>query len=281
MITIQDVATAAGVSLSTVSRALANSPRVKAETRHRIQQLAEEMGYIPSAIARGLATRRTYTLGIVVMDITDPFIAELVRAIDMTAVERGYSLILSHCGSHPERELAAINTLRRHHVDAVIVPDPMVSDTVLPRLQEYNFPVVLINVQTYAHAICTDNIGGVRLAVEYLLDLGHTRIAYLGSQRNERENSQRQAGYKQAITDRGLPPGPIVIGQGDGWMEAGRSGMAQLLTLPQPPTAVLCFNDLSAIAAMGAARSAALRVPQDISIVGFDNINLSPYLDPP
>ena len=130
-VSMQDIATAAGVSLSTVSRALADSPRVKPETRRRIQTLAAEMGYLPNAIARGLATKRSNTIGVVVMDIVDSFIAELVRTIDNTALDYGYSVILSHCGADPDRELAAVRILRQQRVDGIIVPDSYVASTSL------------------------------------------------------------------------------------------------------------------------------------------------------
>ena len=148
-VSMQDIAKVAGVSLSTVSRALADSPRVKIETRARIQSLAAEMGYLPNAIARGLATKRTSTLGVVVIDIADPFIAEIVRAIDKAALDRGYSVILSNCGSDPQREIEAIRVLRQRRVDGIIVPDTMVGETTAPLLKKIGVPIIYLNKESY------------------------------------------------------------------------------------------------------------------------------------
>jgi len=279
-VTIQDIATAAKVSQSTVSRALANSPRVKLETRKLIQQLAREMGYTPSAIARGLATKRTHTLGVVVWDIADAFVAELVRAIDRAALESGYSLVLSHCGDDPQRQLSAVNILRQQRVDGIIVPDSSAADFFLPLVTEGDVPVILINHRAYRYSVGTDNESAARMAVDYLAHLGHQRIAYIGGMRYRVESEERKAGYRQALAAGGLPLDVSLSVDGEGGAEGGQKGMKQLLTLPQPPTAVFCFNDLTAIGAIGAIQASGRRVPDDISVMGFDDITLNPYLHP-
>lgn len=279
-VTIKDIARVAGVSYGTVSRALNDSPRVKPETRIRIQRLAQEMGYEPSALGRGLATRRSKSLGVAVLDITDPFIAELVRAIDRVALDHGYSLILSHCGGDPERELAAIRLLRQRRADAIIVPDPRVADSLLLR-EPGDAPVVLINRRTYQYSVSTDNQAAARDAVRHLLSLGHTRIAYIGSCLNLTENPERLAGYQQALAEAGLAPPAEYLVEADGWPEGGQRAMRRLLALPHPPSAVFCFNDLTALGAIEAVRSAGLRVPDDLSVAGFDDIYLARYSSPP
>jgi LacI family repressor for deo operon, udp, cdd, tsx, nupC, and nupG len=280
-ISMKDIARVAGVSLSTVSRALADSPRVKLETRLHLQRLAKEMGYEPSAIARGLATKRTHSLGVVVMDITDAFVAELVRALDRAALDRGYSLILSHCGADPEREMAAIKLLRQKRVDAIIVADPRVAESYLPSLQESGVPVILVNRRSYRYAVSTDNVSAARQAMEHLLRLEHRRIAYIGDVRNPEEDRERRAGYEQALTARGIPVEPALGVEGNGQPEGGRQAMMQLLSLPDPPSAIFCFNDLTAIGAMQAAQANSFHVPQDLSLIGFDDIHLASYLSPP
>jgi len=280
-VSMRDIATAAGVSVSTVSRALAGSPRVKPGTQAEIQRLAHDLGYVPSAIARGLATRRTYSLGVAVMDITDPFVAELVRAIDRAALDQGYSLILSHCGADPQRELAAIHLLRQRRADAIIVCDSLVSDSRLPLLEPAGVPIILVNRPSYRYSACTDNVQGARQAVDHLLALGHTRIAYVGWRHREEENRERQVAYEQALAAHGLDADPSLVVDGDGWPEGGRRGMRQLLTLSPMPTALFCFNDLTAIGAMAAAQDAGWRVPDDLSVVGFDDIHLAPHTHPP
>jgi len=280
-ITMDDVAKSAGVALSTVSRALSDNPRVNITTRERIKKLAREMGYVPSAIARGLATQRTFSLGVVVRDIVDPFLAELVRLMDMHALELGYSLILSHAGNDERRELAAIHILRQKRVDAIIMPDSSVSDSFLSRVADHGIPVVLLNRMSYPYSIGIDHIAAGEMAANHLLDLGHRRVAYIGGLRCKAESDDRQKGYERALAIRGLVVDRALIALGDSWPEGGQICMRQFLNLEHPPTAVFCFNDLTALGAIGAIHSAGLRVPQDISVVGFDDITLASFLHPP
>jgi LacI family transcriptional regulator len=201
-VTMDDVAKAAGVALSTVSRALAESPRVSVATRTQVQQIARDMGYVPSAIARGLATNRSFTLGIVVRDIVDPFLAELVRLMDAHALELGFSLILCHSGNDERREQAAINILRRQRVAAIILPDSSVSDSFLSQLTAGSIPIVVLNRVNYPYSVEIDNVGAGELAVNHLLDLGHRRIAYIGGLRCKSESDDRQKGYEHALGKR-------------------------------------------------------------------------------
>jgi DNA-binding LacI/PurR family transcriptional regulator len=240
------------------------------------------MGYLPNAIARGLATKRSNTIGVVVMDIVDSFIAELVRTIDNTALDYGYSVILSHCGADPDRELAAVRILRQQRVDGIIVPDSYVASTSFPLLEEIGRPVVLINQSHFTYSVGTDNVDAARQAVDHLLDLGHARIAYIGSHRHKEESMERLEGYRLALRARGLSPDLSLVNDGDDqWFLGGWQGIERLLKLTQPPSAVFCFNDLTAVGVIGAARELGLNVPGQLSVVGFDDIDLAPYLAPP
>lgn len=278
---LRDVAEVAGVAQSTVSRALRNSPKVKPETRERIQRIAKEVGYVPSAIARGLATRRTSTLGVVVFDITDPFIADLVSAIDREARSQGYSVILSTCGADPQQEMAAIKLLLQQRVDAVIVPDPLVADSSLPQLEQLGIPIVLMGRTSYAYSVGTDNRDGTYQATKYLIGLGHQRIAYIGGRRSPEESAERRAGYEMALREAGLAVVPEWVLEGDGWASGGRTCTGSLLSLPNPPTALVCFNDLTASGALLTLYDAGLEVPGDVSVVGFDDSSLASLLTPP
>ena len=280
VVTLEDIAKAAGVSRSTVSRSLADSPRVNVETRKRIQQFAREMGYLPNVVARGLTTKRTYNLGVLLLDITEVFVSELVRDIDHVARELDYRLVLSHCGNDYENVRINANGLLQRQVDAIIVADRVLTDLYLPLLQESPVPVIVINMREQHHPVSTDNSAAAKQGVNHLLDLGHQRIAYIGSARAMAESRERQAGYEQALLNRGISPQPALAVMPVNWSapEAGCQGMEQLLKLSPLPTAVFCFNDLTAIGAIAKISTAGLNAPRDISVLGFDNICLAPYV---
>lgn len=286
-VSIKDIAKVMNISYSTVSRALNNSPRVKPETRELIQRKAVEMGYLPSAIARSLVTRRTNTIGVVVTKITDLFFAEVVQGIEETSVNRGYSVILTNSDGRPDYELAAIQTLRERRVDGIILVAACASTEAKQRLfgsPEIETPIVIINnvhQQHVGYSVETDNLGGGRAATQHLLALGHRRIAYIAGPSNEWDSVERQQGYEQALRAAGLSPDPALIVRGTNLVGGGLIAMQQLLALPDPPTAVFCYNDVTALGAMRAAYAVGRRIPQDLSVVGFDDIALAPYFEPP
>ena len=282
-VSIKDVAKAANVSYSTVSRALANSPRVKPETRQQIQHIAAEMGYLPSAVARSLVTRRTNIIGVVVTTITDLFFAEVIHAIEETALKQKYNVILTNSGREPERELEAIRTLRERRVDGIILVSAGTSKEDLSAVKGTGTPTVIINNARREHigySVEVDNLSGGLEATAHLLSLGHRRIAYIAGPTREWDGIERQSGYEQALRAFGLQPEPSLIVRGGDRPEAGMQAMEQLLALPCHPTAVFCYNDLVALGAMRAARTAGLQVPQELSIVGFDDIDLAPFFEP-
>ncbi len=281
-ISIKDIAKAAGVSHSTVSRALSDSPLVNEETKRRILKLAEEMGYSPSAIARGLVTKRTRTFGLVITSIADPFVAEIVRGIEETALDHGYSLILCQSQAEPQREMAAVKMLREKRVDAIIVTASRVGNLYMPLLEEIRVPIVLINNQQegrYVYSVATDNVQGGKLAGRYLLELGHRRVGYIAGPDDITSSADRLEGCRQAFKEQGLELNMIV--SGNGCTDGGQAGMQKLLSAPSPPTAVFCYNDMTAIGALLAAKEMGYHVPQDISIMGYDDIDLAAYVDPP
>lgn len=283
-VSIKDIARAANVSYSTVSRALNDSPRVKAETKAQIARIASEMGYLPSAVARSLVTRRTCTLGAVVTTITDLFYAEVIHAIEETALSLKYSLILANSGGEPERELAAIQALRERRVDGIILISSCCARQGLSAEIELDTPVVIINNAYQEHigySVETDNAAGGRAATQHLIELGHTRIAHIAGPEREWDAVERQAGYEQALQAAGLPLDPNLIVRGDSRPQGGIQAMKQLLALPSRPTALFCYNDTTALGAMRSARAAGLRIPEELSVVGFDDIDLAPFFEPP
>jgi DNA-binding LacI/PurR family transcriptional regulator len=283
-VSIKDVARAAGVSYSTVSRALNDNPRVSRETRERIQRIAADMGYLPSAVAQSLVTQRTNMIGVVVTTITDLFFAELVHAIEETALDHHYGVILTNSRGLPERELQAIRALRQRRVDGIILVSGCLTERDICAEQGIDVPLVIINSIHREHLGCSvevDNRAGGRAATEHLLGLGHRRIAHVAGPSKEWDGIERLNGYVQALEMHRVPIDPSLIVRGGNQPAHGIEAMKQLVALTERPTAVFCYCDATAMGAMRAARAAGLRVPQDLSFVGFDDIDLAPFFEPP
>lgn len=284
MVSIKDIARAAKVSHSTVSRALRGSPLVNPETRELIRRIAAEKGYSPSAVARSLVTRRTNTIGVVVTSIADPFVGEVVSGIESQMLERGYSVILATCHAEPDREIRAVRGFQERRVDGILVTASRVGALYRQMLEETHAPIVLINNQhagEFAWHVSIDNPAGARLMTGHLIGLGHRRIGYIGDRFGLHSDDERLAGYRARLEEGRIPFAPELIAYGDGRAESGLEAMRQLLDLPEPPTAVFCYNDMQAFGAMRAVRERGLRVPADISIGGFDDLFLASYSDPP
>jgi len=282
-VSIKDIAREAGVSHSTVSRALADSPLVATETKQRIQRIAREMAYTPSAIARGLVTKRTATIGLVVTTIADPFIAEVVQGIEETALDQGYSVILCDCNSEPERELNCVRALREKRVDSIVVTSSRVGNLYVPLLVELEVPIVLINNQhdsQYVYSVRSDDLLGGRLAGDYLGSLGHRRVAYIEGPPGARASQQRLAGCRQALEKSGGSIPDEWVLSGNGRAEGGRNAAEFLCGRTEQPTAVLCYNDMTAIGAIKTIRAAGLRIPEDMSIIGYDDITFASLVEP-
>jgi DNA-binding LacI/PurR family transcriptional regulator len=285
-VSIKDIAKAAGVSHSTVSRALADSSLVSAETKARIQALARDMGYSPDAQARSLVVGRTQTIGVVVTTIADPFIAEVVQAVESTAHEHGYTVILASSMSEPEREVAAVEMLHSKRVDGVIVTSSRVGALYHAYLERLAVPIVLLNSHSeqtgrYTFSIAIDDRHGAHLATQHLTEQGHRRIAYVTGPANHSDDLQRRAGYRDALSAAGLGFDPDLVIAGTGRADGGELCLPLLLSLDQPPTAVFCYNDMTAIGLLRAARMAGKRVPDDLAVVGFDDIPFASYIRPP
>lgn len=283
-VSIKDIAKAASVSHSTVSRALSGSPLVKDETKALIKRIADEMGYSPHALARSLVTRRTQTVGVVVTTIADPFVSEIVRGLEETSQNHGYTIVLCNSNAEPRRELAAVKALREKRVDGIIITASRIGDLYMPLLEDFGVPIVLINSQQtgkYVYSIGTDDRKGGMLATEHLLSLGHTRIGYIASPNNVSSSLARLEGYRAALEARGLRFDPVLVADGDGGPAAGAEAATKLAGHSDRPTALFCYNDLTAIGAIRALDDMGLDVPGDISVVGYDDIPLVEYLNPP
>lgn len=281
---IKDIARLAGVSHSTVSRALHNHPLVNPETSKKILQIAQKHGYRPSAAARSLVTQRTYTIGVVVTNISDPFVAGVVNGIEEVASAQGFSVFLANANADPDQEIRVVESFEERRVDGIVVTSSRVGALYLPLLARRRVPIVLLNNQhpsQYAHSIVIDSQQGSKDATRHLIDLGHRRIAYLGDRFGRQSDTERFEGYRAALHEAGIRAARQYVVRGDGKAEGAVTAVAGLLALPQPPTAICCYNDMSAIGAMHRLRAAGLTIPGDISITGFDDLHISQFLNPP
>ena len=281
---IKDIARLARVSHPTVSRALQNSPLVNPQTAEKIRRIADEAGYRASAVARGLVTRRTRTIGLVVTTVADPFASEVVCGVEQTANDHGYSVFLADSNADPVREKKVVQSLAERRVDGIIVTSSRVGALYLPLLKEMMVPIVLVNDQypgEFVHSVMIANTEGMHAAAEHLIGLGHRRIAYIGDQFGYQSDVERLAGYRAALHAAGIAAMPELVVRGNGRIEGAVEAVEQLLSLTDPPTAVCCYNDMTALGAMRQMRMHGLRVPEDISVVGFDDLFFGPYLLPP
>ena len=285
-VSIKDIAEAANVTPGTVSRALRDSPRVNPDTKKRIQKIADRMGYSPDAQARSLVEGRTRTIGVVVTTMTDPFIGGILQSVETTAQDHGYSVILASSNDSSDREIAAAETLQSKRVDGVIVSSSRVGVLHQGRLERLGVPVVLINSLVrhqgrYTFSIGVDNRLGGFLATEHLLQLGHRRIAYVAAPDDRSDSMERLSGYRDALAGAGIDHDPALVVRGTGRAGGGERAFPLLRSLPDPPSAVFCYNDMTAIGLIHAAHAAGLSLPQDLAVVGFDDIIFAPYVYPP
>lgn len=289
-ISIEDIAQAAGVSHSTVSRALRDSSLISVKVRERIQQLAREMGYTPNAIARSLQTQRTNTIGLVVTSVDDPFLSDIVKGVEEVAQNAHLSVVLSISHNDPEREIAIIETLHQRRVDGILVASSRISNTHKERLAHLQAPTILINsrLKPYhelLHWIAVDDRKGAKLAVEHLLELGHRSIGYLGTASRPLSNRQRLEGYQKALVAAGIALRNEWIAVATGSeaspeedVAAGQSLLPGLLE--SGVTAIFCYNDMIAIGVLRACRERGIHVPTALSVIGFDDIQMADYVTP-
>ena len=281
---IKDIARLANVSHSTVSRALSGSSLISAETALRIRHIAEDAGYRPSAAARSLVTSRTATIGVVVTSIADPFAAEVVLGIEDAANDHDYSVILANSNAQPEREVKVVRAFEERRVDGIIVTSSRVGAIYVEMLSQTRVPIVLLNNQhpsEFMHSVTIDNLAASFQAVRHLIGLGHRRVAYIGDRFGCQSDTDRFGGYRSALDLAYLPFLPEYVTHGNGKSEGGVSAMETLLGLPSPPTAVFCYNDMTALGAMSAIAARRLKVPDDLSVVGFDDVFVAQYSAPP
>jgi DNA-binding LacI/PurR family transcriptional regulator len=283
-ITIKDIARRTGVSHSTVSRALRGNPLISSETTERIRSAALQMGYQPSAAARSLKTNRTQVLGVILSNIADPFFSEVLFGIEECGQAAGYSLFIAASQHDLNRERKIVQAMMEQRIDGVIICSSSFSAEQGRQLLSYGFPIVVVNHQAaenFHFSIYHDDVDGSQQLTRHLIQLGHKRIAYLGNSRSGRTTLDRLTGFRSEMDAAGLlVPDEYIYNVAGGEPQLGQESLEYFTKLNNSPTAIVCFNDMLAIGVLKGCSQAGIRVPEQLSVTGFDNITYSAFTSP-
>jgi LacI family transcriptional regulator len=282
-VTIFDVAREAGVSYATVSRVLNNKDHVKPEKRQAVLDAVARLGYVANSQARSLAGGASKVIGLLVQDVGTSYTGEIVRGIDDELSAAGYDLMLYTTHRRKAKESAYVDAIARGLADGLLLILPRNPGAYLESLRLQNFPYVLIDHQgigDYARSVGATNWQGAYDATRYLLELGHRRIGFITGAMDLGCSVDRLAGYAAALSDFDIEVDPILIRTGDFFRPQGFAGAHALLDLPQPPTAIFASNDEMAFGVMEAVRVRGLQIPDDISVIGFDDISQASLVHP-
>lgn len=282
-VTIVDVAREAGVSYSTVSRVMNGYPHVSAEKRESVLNAMTRLGYVVNQQARSLAGGRSHVIGLLVPDVGNGYIGEIMRGIDDELAAAQYDLMLYTTHRQKTKESIYVATLTRGMTDGLLLLLPLNPEAYLSALHEEQFPYVVIDHQgfdDFSPTVIATNWQGAYDATTYLIELGHRRIGFIAGTPALSSAIERLEGYKAALAAHGIAFQPALIANGDFAQSASYEAANVLLDLPQPPTAIFAASDMSAFGAMEAIRNRGLNIPQDISVIGFDDIPMSAHMHP-
>ena len=281
--TIFDVARAAGVSYATVSRVVNGYAYVRDDTRQRVMLAMRELGYVAHTSARALASGRTQVIGLLAQEVDNAFFSEVIGGVDQQVSMLGYDFLL--CTTHARREKEAEYVARLSHgmVDGLLIVLPRGLPDYVEQLRAEPFPFVLIDYDDSApgcNVVNAANRCGTRDAIRHLTTLGHRRIGFITGRSNVGASSERLAGYHEALAGAGIAATDDLVVQGDFLEPRGFEAARELLALPERPTAIFASADAAAFGVLRAARGSGLRVPDDLSVVGFDDVPEASYVDP-
>ena len=281
---LSEVAKLAGVAPITASRAIRGEGYVSEEARARIMEAAAKLNYAPDMVARRMRGEKSKLIGIFVNNFGSLVLHEITREISTAARARGYDILLFNAERFDGPDRASTRDMLANLCAGLILPMPNVEDGYLAELEKRQLPCVFVNFDARAMGlpiVVVENRKGARLAVEHLLSLGHRRIAFIAGSHHTGQSAERQAAYVEALNQAGIPADPALIVPGRFVQTGGYAATQQLLALPEPPTAIFAANDEMAFGAIDAIHSKGLRVPDDISVVGFDDIATSSHIHPP
>lgn len=289
-VTIKDVAKVANVAPSTVSRVIANNPRISEETKRKVKKAMEDLGYHPNLNARSLAIQSTQTIGIVIPSSGDvvfqnPFFPSVLQGISEGAREKNYALHMTTGKLEKETFEAVINMVQGKRVDGMILLNSKVEDKVISYLRKIDFPFVIIgkpskHLEEITH-VDNDNVRAMREATEYLIDLGHRDIAFIGGSLELMVTVDRLNGYKQALKNANIPLKSEYILHEEFLREGGQEAVVELMALEKRPTSLVVVDDLMALGVLSTLHELGIKVPEEISVVSFNNVLLSELSNPP
>lgn len=284
-VTIKDIAEKANVSVATVSRVINNKSKgVGEDTRKRILELVEQYHYQPSAVARGLVTKKSKIIGLIIPDITNPFYPKLAKGVEDVAHERGYNIILCDGNNSEEKEANYLDFLNEHYVSGIIYNNfHNISETTLNKILKGSLPLVFIDSKIDVpgcKCVYIDNQKAMYDLIQYLIDIGHRRIGFIAGPLGSYSTDERYKGYLKALEDNQIPLDEDLMVQGDYVLTEGYNAMGRLLDRNVDMTVVACCNDLMAIGALEKLEEQGIKVPDELSLVGFDNIDMTRLVRP-
>lgn len=285
-VTIKDIAKQASVSINTVSRALNGKPDVNEETKKRIIEIAKRLNYVPNFLAKGLVTKNTKTIGVIISDNSNPFFAKIIKGIEDFARSEGYSIILCNTDEEYEKEEDAIYLLQQKQVDGFLITLTSTQKERIDvlKLKRAEIPFVLLNRHMdniMTDYVINDNIYGAYIAINHLVKLGYKRIGYISGPPQISSVRERLEGYRKALFENNIEFDNSLIKESNLKMEDGTILMRELLELENLPTAVFTYSDFLAIGVLKAIKEAELKIPEDIALVGYDDIEFSAFLEVP
>jgi DNA-binding LacI/PurR family transcriptional regulator len=280
---ITAVAARARVSIATVSRVINGTATVSPETAERVREAIETLNFYPDISARTLGSGRSGLYGLIISDITNPYFPELVKAFEDIAVEHGQDILIANTDYDPKRMEACVIRMLQRKVDGVAIMTSEMEDRLIHTFSHRQIPTIFMDTPKGVKGVNTvrvDYAAGVKQAMQHLFAFGHQRIAFISGPLALSSAQVREQAFTKSLRQHGLTGEPHLMQEGDHRVEGGHAAMQRILMSGAPPTAVLASNDLTAIGAMGAIHEAGLRIPEDISIIGFDGIELSAYTRP-
>ena len=280
---IREIAKRAKVSTATVSRTINGVSTVNPQMAKRVWNVIEELGYYPNTQARALVSGRSRTFGLIISEITNPFFPEMVQVFESTAVLHQYEILVTSTGNDPERMQTAVRRMIERRVEGVAVMTFGMEEVMLEGLNLRNVPLVSVDSgpdRPRVSNIRVDYLHGIRQAVQHLAALRHQRIAFISGPLRLKSAAARRQAFITSLREIGLEADPGLIVEGTHTIEGGIATLAQLFTRPKRPTAVLCSNDMTALGVMRKSYEDGIRIPQDLSVIGFDDIHLAQFVLP-